>query len=157
MGRVEEVYREVQAAFAAEFGRPLADALVPYRMEDAEIVVVSMGTTGSTARAAVDAARARGIKAGALRVRLFRPLPEAGLRRALAGKRHVAVLDRDLSPGLGGILWGEIRACAAPGAVVQNYLVGLGGGDIRPEQIERILGETARRDHAAEPIFVEVG
>ena len=67
------------------------------------------------------------------------------------------MLDRDLSPGLGGILWGEIRACAGPGAVVQNHLVGLGGGDIRPEQIETILADTARRERAAEPLFVEVG
>jgi pyruvate/2-oxoacid:ferredoxin oxidoreductase alpha subunit len=69
----------------------------------------------------------------------------------------VAVLDRDLSPGLGGILWGEIRGCAAPGAVVQNYVIGLGGGDIRPEQIERILDQAAQLERAAEPQFVEVG
>ncbi|HLF57823.1 MAG TPA: pyruvate ferredoxin oxidoreductase [Thermoanaerobaculia bacterium] len=157
MARVPEVYREVQDAFEAEFGRRPADAVVPYRMEDAEIVVVSMGTTGSTARTAVDAARQRGVRAGALRVRLFRPLPEEALRRALSGRRHVAVLDRDLSPGLGGILWGEIRGCAAPGAVVQNYVIGLGGGDIRPEQIERILDQAAQLERAAEPQFVEVG
>jgi len=157
MARVPEVYSEVQDAFAAAFGRALADAVVPYRMEDAEVVVVSMGTTGSTARAAVDAARGRGVRAGALRLRMFRPLPEAELRRWLAGRRSVAVLDRDLSPGLGGIVWGEIRGLADPAAAVQNYLVGLGGGDVRPEQITALLEEAARLERAAEPRFVEVG
>jgi len=157
MGRVESVYREVQDEFAACFGRRLADVVVPYRMEDADVVVVSMGTTGSTARAAVDAARERGLRAGALRIRLFRPLPEAELRRWLAGRRRVAVLDRDLSPGLGGIVWGEIRSCASGETVVQNYVVGLGGGDIRPEQIGQILDDAAAREHAAEPLFMEVG
>ncbi len=157
MARVPAVYLEVQDAFERAFQRRLANAVVPYRMEDAEIVVVSMGTTGSTARAAVDAARERGIKAGALRVRLFRPLPEAELRGFLAGRQRVAVLDRDLSPGLGGILWGEIRSCAGAETVVQNYVIGLGGGDIRPEQIERIVVDAASRERAAEPLFVEVG
>ena len=157
MDRVPAVYREVQDAFEQAFGRRLADAVVPYRMADAEVVVVSMGTTGSTARAAVDAARERGIAAGALRVRLFRPLPEAELRRLLAGTRRVAVLDRDLSPGLGGILWGEIRSLAHCETVVQNYVIGLGGGDIRPEQIEQIIVDAAALERAAEPRFVEVG
>jgi pyruvate/2-oxoacid:ferredoxin oxidoreductase alpha subunit len=157
MARVPAVYREVQDAFAVHFGRRLADGVVPYRMDDAEVVVVSMGTTGATARAAVDAARARGLRAGALRVRLFRPLPTVELARWLAGRPVVAVLDRDLSPGLGGILWSELRGAAEPRAVVQGYLVGLGGGDVRPERIEAILDHAAGLGRASEPLFVEVG
>lgn len=157
MARVPAVYREVQEAFAAGFGRALADAVVPYRMDDAELVVVSMGTTGSTARTAVDAARSRGVRAGALRVRLFRPFPEAELASWLAGRRRVAVLDRDLSPGAGGILWQELRGAADPAAVVQGYLIGLGGGDVRPEQIGAIVDAVATLERAGEPRFVEVG
>lgn len=157
MARVIGVYGEVQNAFERHFGRRPPDPVVPYRMDDAELVIVSMGTTASTARLAVDAARERGIRAGALRLRMFRPLPEAALREALAGAKRVAVLDRDSSPGLGGILWGEVRGLASPGALVQNYLVGLGGGDIRPEHIERILEDLARREGAGEPLFMESG
>ena len=155
MGRVPGVYARVQDEFERAFGRRPADAVVPYRMEDADLVLVSMGTTASTARIAVDEARARGVKAGALRLRMFRPLPEQAIREHLAGRKRVAVVDRDSSPGLGGIVWGELRGLGEPGAVMQNYLIGLGGGDIRPEHLREILDDLASRDGAGEPLFME--
>nr|MBC8404819.1 pyruvate ferredoxin oxidoreductase [Planctomycetota bacterium] len=69
MQRVPEVYAEVQNEFERIFGRRLADRVVPYRMDDADIVLVSMGTTASTAKVVVDAAREQGLKVGSLRVR----------------------------------------------------------------------------------------
>jgi pyruvate/2-oxoacid:ferredoxin oxidoreductase alpha subunit len=157
MGRVPAAYERVQDEFERCFGRRPADPVVPYRMEDAELVIVSMGTTASTVRAAVDVARSAGIKAGALRVRMFRPLPETLLRMHLAGRRRVGVVDRDCCPGLGGILWSEVRGVGEPGAVVQSYLVGLGGGDIRPEHIHRAIEDLAARGTAGEPLFMEAG
>jgi pyruvate/2-oxoacid:ferredoxin oxidoreductase alpha subunit len=157
MSRVIGVHGEIQDDFERCFGRRPSDPVVPYRMDDADLVLVSMGTTASTARLAVDAARARGIRAGALRIRMFRPLPVEALRRALARAERVAVLDRDSSPGLGGIVWGEVRGLAARDAIVQSYLVGLGGGDIRPEHLERVLADLASRDVAGEPHFMEAG
>jgi pyruvate/2-oxoacid:ferredoxin oxidoreductase alpha subunit len=157
MDRVLGVYAEVQDEFQRHFGRPLADPVVPYRMEDAELALVSMGTTASTVRTAVDAARERGIAVGALRVRMFRPFPEELLRHALARSERVGVLDRDLSPGMGGVLWSEVRGAAAPGAVVQNYIVGLGGGDIRPAHVSGILDDLVERKRAERPRFVEAG
>jgi len=65
-------------------------------------------------------------------MRLFRPLPAEAIRAVMAGKQRVMVLDRDVSLGFGGVLWGEVRALADPGAVVQNYIAGLGGGDVLP-------------------------
>jgi pyruvate/2-oxoacid:ferredoxin oxidoreductase alpha subunit len=156
MEAVFSVYPEVQRAFEEVFGRPLADPVVPYRMEDAELVMVSMGTTACTVRDAVDAARERGIRAGGLRVRMFRPFPEESLVEQLAGRARVGVIDRDLSAGLGGVLWGELRGCAEPGAVVQNYIVGLGGGDIRPEHIGELIDDLAGRERAGKPMFKEV-
>ena len=157
MARVPAAYVTTQDEFERHFGRRPADPVVPYRMEDAELVVVSMGTTASTARLAVDSARGRGIKAGALRLRMFRPLPEAMLRSHLSGRSRIAVIDRDLCPGLGGIVWAELRGLGDPGAVVQSYLVGLGGGDIRPEHIGGIIEDLAARAEAGEPVFMEAG
>jgi pyruvate/2-oxoacid:ferredoxin oxidoreductase alpha subunit len=157
MSRVPGIYSEVQDEFEAAFGRRPPDAVVAYRMDDAEIVVVSMGTTAATVRAAVDAARAAGIRAGGLRVRMFRPFPEPELRALLQGRRVVAVMDRDLSPGLGGVLWSELRGCADRDAIVQNYVVGLGGGDIRPEHVSSIIDDARARDRADVPAFMEVG
>ena len=157
MRGAERVYAEVQTAFQEVFGRPLADAVVPYCMDDAEFVIVSMGTTHSTVRHVVDAARDRGIKVGALRVRLFRPLPVEGIERWLAGRARVAILDRDLCPGLGGILWSEIRSCAPRDTLVQGYVLGLGGGDIRPGHIEKVLADLLARETSERPVLLEVG
>ena len=157
MARVPEIYRQVQDEFEGCFGRRPADPVVGYRLDDAELVLMAIGTTAATARTAVDRARARGIRAGSVRVRMFRPLPAAELRQALGRASRVAIIDRDLSPGLGGILWAETRALCAPDAVVQGYVVGLGGGDILPAHLERMIADLAERARADAPIFVEVG
>ncbi|MBI5852855.1 MAG: pyruvate ferredoxin oxidoreductase [Planctomycetes bacterium] len=157
MGRVPAVYRECQDAFEQVFGRRPADAVQTYRMDDADVALVAMATTFSTVRTAIDAARARGIRAGGVRVRMFRPFPESELREALGRCARVAILDRDISLGLGGVLWAESRACAREGAIVQNYVVGLGGGDIRPRDVDAMLRDLLARTAAGAPEIVEVG
>ncbi len=157
MQRVPEAYREVQGSFAETFGRTLPDAVVPYKMEDAELAIVSLGTTAVTARAAVDKAREKGIRAGAVRVRLFRPFPEVELQSILGGVQKVAVIDRDLSPGLGGIVWSEVRCFVHGPKLIQNYILGLGGGDIRPEHLLEILEDANARESAGAPKAMEVG
>ena len=157
MGRVEEVYAEVQDAFEREFGRRPPDPVVAYRAEDADALVVSMGTIASTVERVVDAARARGERLGAVRVRMFRPFPAERLARTFRGVKRIAVLDRDVSLGFGGVLWGEARGVAEPGAIVQGYMVGLGGGDVRPEHVAAIAADLRARDAAGAPLFVEAG
>jgi len=156
MERVPRVYAKAQDEFEAQFGRRPPEPVVSYRNEDAEILLVSLGTTAATARAAVDAAREKGIKAGSVRVAMFRPLPEAALRAAVGGVRKVAVIDRDTCPGLGGILWAEVRGVLGE-AMVQNYIIGLGGGDVRPEHLLSLIEEMHSRERAEAPLVKEVG
>ncbi|MFO0984769.1 MAG: pyruvate ferredoxin oxidoreductase [Planctomycetota bacterium] len=157
MAAVPQVHAECQGRFQQVFGRRPADGIVPYRLADAELVLVSMGTTASTVRAVVDELRERGMRVGALRVRMFRPSPCELLRELLRGKARVGVLDRDVCPGLGGILWSEVASCAAAGSIVQNYLIGLGGGDIRPQHIHDIVRDLQARASAGSPRLLEVG
>jgi len=157
MGRVWDVYQEVQAEFEAAFGRRPANPLIPYRADDAEVLVVSMGTIASTVERAVDEARERGIRLGGLRVRTFRPFPAEQLAAAFRGRRRVAVIDRNVSLGFGGVLWGEARGLAEPGAVVQGYMIGLGGGDVRPEHVLAIAEDAASRTAAGAPVLMEAG
>ena len=154
--RVPQVYSEAQDAFAEIFGRRPADPVVPYRMEDAEIALVSMGTTASTVKAAVDEARQRGIRVGGLRVRMFRPFPEATLCTSLANCARIGILDRDISLGHGGVLWSEVRGTTPRDAIVQNYILGLGGGDIRPQHISALLTDLLERSESGVPDLVEV-
>jgi len=157
MDRVFDVYREVQDEFEAVFGRRPADPVVAYRAEDAEMIVVSMGTISSTVERAVDAARARGERLGAIRVRALRPFPGEALARLFRGVARIAVIDRNVSLGFGGVLWGEARGVVEPGALVQGYMIGLGGGDVRPEHVEAIVADLAARTAAGKPVLMEAG
>jgi len=155
MLEVPKIYAEIQKEFETIFGRKLADPVVAHCAEDAETLIVSMGTIGATAERAVDKLRAEGRRVGSLRVRLFRPLPADAIRAAYAGKKRIAVIDRNISLGFGGVLWSETRALAEPGTVVQNYLAGLGGGDVRPEHILAMLADLERRETAGAPSMME--
>ena len=155
MLEVPKVYGEIQQAFEAAFGRRLGDAVEAYRTEDAETLIVSMGTIGITAERVVDRMREVGRRVGALRVRLFRPLPQDLIRAHYAGKRHIAVIDRNVSLGVGGVLWEESRSLAARGTVVQNYLAGMGGGDVRPSHLNRMLADLELRREAGPPCLME--
>lgn len=149
------VYAGIQDEFERVFGRRLADAVVPYRADDAEMLIVSMGTIGATAERVVDLLREQGQKVGSLRIRLFRPLPVDEIRRCFAGKSRIAVIDRDVSLGFGGVLWGEVAALAGPETVVQGYLAGVGGGDVRPEHILNMLADLLPRQQAGGPAMME--
>ncbi len=152
---VPAVYAAIQDEFEHIFGRRPADTVQAYRAEDAETLIVSMGTIGATAERVVDTLRERGEAVGSLRVRLFRPLPVQAIRNWFAGKKHIAVIDRDISLGFGGVLWGEVRALADHGAVVQNYMAGLGGGDVRPEHLIEMLSDLRPRRIAGLPAMME--
>jgi pyruvate ferredoxin oxidoreductase alpha subunit len=140
-----EVFEEATEAFARQFGRRHA-AIDAYRTEDAEVVLVMMGSFATKARDAVDRLRATGMRVGLIRPRLFRPFPAEALRRALAGKSAVAVIDQNLSMGKGGILHAELASAlyGSPGApkVLASFVGGLGGRDISPEEFYEIAKVT---------------
>ncbi len=128
-----------------------------YRCNDAGAVVVTMGSMCGTARAAIDALRADGVAAGLVKLRLFRPLPVAALRAALVGIRDVIVLDRNHSPGLGGVLHQELRAAlyGIPGAPrIHGLLAGVGGVNVAPQRIAAFVRDAAQAEPRAESLWV---
>ena len=137
MERALEVAQEADRFWGELTGR--SHGLVErYRCEDARIVVVAVGSLCGTAREAIDALRAQGNAAGLLKLRLFRPLPQQALRVALHQVPDVLVLDRNHSPGLGGILHQEVRAALyglADPPRVHGVLAGVGGVDVPPARI----------------------
>jgi pyruvate/2-oxoacid:ferredoxin oxidoreductase alpha subunit len=124
-------------------------ALERYRMDDADLALVTLGSIGETAMTAVDRLREQGVAAGLVRVRLFRPFPAREIAEALAGVDRVAVIDRNCSVGSGGVLAGEIRATLmALGDVdplVVSYLAGMGGVNVSVERLVQIGADVARR------------
>ncbi len=141
------VFNEVAREFESIFGRRYRD-VEGYRTDDAEVVFVMMGSFATKARAAVDRLRDAGMRVGLLRPIMLRPFPRERIRSMLAGKKGVAVVDQNLSLGMGGILYGEITSAlygteAAP-PVIAGFVGGLGGRDIAAEEFYEIANETAR-------------
>ena len=137
MGRVAALAAAADQEWAVLTGRSHG-VLERYRCDGAATVIVGMGSMCGTARDAVDALRDDGLDIGLLKVRLFRPLPVRALRAALAGVRDVVVLDRNHSPGHGGVLHQELRAALygmndAPH--IHGCLAGVGGVNVSPERI----------------------
>jgi pyruvate/2-oxoacid:ferredoxin oxidoreductase alpha subunit len=153
----------IDAEWGRRFGRRWG-AIECDRTEDADTVLVTSGTITSTARTVVDERRARGERVGLVKVKMFRPFPTGLLRAALAGVRRVAVLDRNISPGHGGIFAEELRSALydlepARRPSVDGFVVGLGGRDVTPrviaECLDRAAPETAGAD-AREDLWVGV-
>lgn len=136
-------------AIAAEWsgltGRDQHGAVEIYRCEDAEQVFVTMGSLCGTVREAVDSLRGQGHRIGLLKVRQFRPFPGDQLRGLLRGRERVMVLDRNYSPGNGGILHQEARAALygmQGQPAVLGYLAGVGGVNVTPADLVRMAIES---------------
>lgn len=141
-----QVHEQAAAEFERCFGRRY-DVVEGYRIEDAEDILVMSNAFASKGKAAVDAAREQGRRVGLLRLRMIRPWPADAVRRALRGRRAVAVLDQNLSPGQGGILYQEIAAClyhdvARPWALC-SFIGGLGGKNISEAEFHAVFEQTA--------------
>jgi pyruvate ferredoxin oxidoreductase alpha subunit len=134
--------------FGAYFGRSYGGPIEEYRTEDAEIIIVASGGAAGTARVAVDAKRAKGIKVGLVKIRLFRPFPRRELTKALKGKKAIGVIDRSVNFGWNcGPMYTEVRALTPEIGIVPmlSYIDGLANLDITIPHIERVIDEV----HAA--------
>lgn len=140
-----DVYDEVAAEFAELFGRQ-HNAIEAYRSEDAELVFVMLGSFATKAKQAVDQLRAAGWAVGLLRPRLLRPFPAQHFQQLLANKQGVAVVDQNISMGLGGVLHAELASAlyGQPDAppILASFIAGLGGRDITSEEFFAIAKET---------------
>ncbi len=138
-------------------GRPYAP-LELYRCDDAEVVFVTMGSMAGTAREAVDRLRESGVAAGLVKVRLFRPMPMADLHAALADIPCALVLDRNYSPGVGGVLHQELMAGfygAENAPRIFGFLTGVGGTNVPVEMLEKLAVDYRQAKQNNNPIWVE--
>lgn len=128
--RAAEEFREV-------FGRWHGAMIEEYRLDDAEFLVIAMGSLAAESRVAIDRLRESGRAVGLVRVRFFRPFPISELRELCAGREGILVIDRDYSYGMEGALFSEVKAAMYGHATVQarNLIVGIGGRDVTHELI----------------------
>jgi pyruvate ferredoxin oxidoreductase alpha subunit len=139
-----DVILSVAKDFEKTFGRSYG-FFEEYRMDDADFAILLMGSAAGTAKVAVDRLRERGVKAGILKLRVFRPFPAEALAKALGGLKSLAILDRSEGfSGFGGPLGAEVRAALlgrADGIKTINVIYGLGGRDVRVEDVEDLYTE----------------
>lgn len=156
MAKVPQMAAEVDREWARLTGRSWG-VVERYRCDGARTVLVTMGSMCGTAREAVDAMRDEGLAVGLVKVRLFRPLPVAALRAALEGVEEAIVLDRNYSPGCGGVLHQELRAALygmrdAP--TIRGLLAGVGGVNVPPERIREFVRNAASYDAGPDSVWV---
>jgi len=133
-----ETISKVGQEFGESFGRNYANLLWEDRLDDADIVIVAMGSLASEAIVAADMLREQGLKAGVLGVRIFRPFPKSDIIKALGKSRLIVVFDKNISYGSEGAVCSEIKSALYGNqitAVIRNFIVGLGGRDIKAREL----------------------
>ena len=152
LGLIPQVAKE----FARAFGRDSGGLARTYRTEDADTIVVALGSVNGTVQEVVDEMRGRGQRIGSLSICSFRPFPLAVVREALRNARRVVVLEKCFAVGLGGIVSEGVWK-ALSGIPLKGYTVvaGLGGRAITQASLERIF-ERAQRDELDAVNFMDL-
>jgi len=146
--KAPEVIRQVGKEFTAKFGESLAccyDFFESYKLDDAEVAIIVLGSTAGSVRVMVDEYRAKGVKAGMLKLRMFRPFPAEEIKAALQNVKAIAVMDRSIAfGGDGGPVHIEVKSAfygvdKAP--AMFNYIYGLGGKPIDLPHIAQVFDD----------------
>jgi len=144
MNQVLPIIEKVQKEYGDRFGR-YYPTVEEYKLDDADVAVLAMGSTAGTAKVAVERLREKGKKVGLIRCRVYRPFPKDAMTRAISKVKAVGIMDRsDTLSTLGGHLYNECRSILYDSQVkplLKNYIYGLGGRDISIEEIEAVYEE----------------
>jgi pyruvate ferredoxin oxidoreductase alpha subunit len=137
-----DVIPRIAAEFKERFGRESGGLVRGYRCDDAETIVVALGSVLGTLQDTVDEMRERGVAVGVLGIQSFRPFPLSAVREALQKTKRVVVLEKSFSVGLGGVVSTDVRM-ALSGLQVQGFTVvaGLGGRSITKASLTRMLDD----------------
>ncbi len=141
------VIEEVEQRFAQVFGRRYPGLVEAVQCEDADYVLVTLGSAAGLVRTVVESLRAQGLRVGLLRIRYLRPLPAAAVACALGNAKAVAVLEKDVSFGAEGTVFTNVNSALQQAGVrvpTYDFIGGLGGDDIMPVQVEAIFRTLVR-------------
>ncbi len=139
---IDEVFDEYEEMFGREYNKA-----TPYYCDDAEIVLITMGSMTGTAREAVKKLRKEGKKVGLIKLTVFRPFPSPELKEILSGVKGVAVIDRNISPGAYGAMYSDLAAAYTnekEKPILKNFITGLGGREIFVKNFEEMYEMTKK-------------
>ncbi len=140
------IIQQVQTEYANISGRSYGNALVEeYKLDDAEVALVCVGSAAGTAKTVVDELREEGVKAGLLRLRTFRPFPIEAVQNSLKNIKAIAVMDKSMSfGGNGGAVFLEVRHAMydeKSRPFIVDYIYGLGGRDTSPKDFKKVFND----------------
>jgi pyruvate ferredoxin oxidoreductase alpha subunit len=149
MKNAKDVIMKVNDEFARVTGRKVGDGLIQsHRMEDAEVALICLGSTAGTTRTVVNELREKGVRAGLVKIRSFRPFPASEIIDAVKGVKALGVLDRSGGYGaVGGPLFNEVRSILYEydeRPFVVGYIYGLGGRDMHSALIKEVYDDLER-------------
>jgi pyruvate ferredoxin oxidoreductase alpha subunit len=151
-----EVIPQLASEFAEIFGRDSGGLIQSYRAEDADTIIVALGSVVGTIKDVVDEMRDQGVSVGAVKIISFRPFPMLALRAALESAKRVIVVEKAFADGLGGIVVGGVRmALRGLTTPIYTIIAGLGGRPITKASLHRAFGE-AVADEFDDPHFLDL-
>jgi pyruvate/2-oxoacid:ferredoxin oxidoreductase alpha subunit len=160
MESTRSVIKETNEEYKRIIGRGY-DVVEAVNTDDAEIVLITSGAMTSTARVAIQSLRDKGFKAGLLKMKALRPFPTKEVQEILKNIPKVAVIDRNISLGKGGIWCQELKAALyslEKRPIVTGYVAGICGADVSPDMIEDMVVKALKREKADDlPIWVRRG
>ncbi|MBE5968601.1 MAG: pyruvate ferredoxin oxidoreductase [Lachnospiraceae bacterium] len=142
--RAKEAVKEAEEKFEKIFGRKYTGLVENYYTEDADFVLVTLGSIAGVAKEIVKRRREKGEKVGLLKIRYLRPFPNEEIAAALKGAKAVAVFEKDISFGNEGTVYTNVLSAMQKGGLApktSNYVGGLGGKNVSPEDIEKIFDD----------------
>jgi pyruvate ferredoxin oxidoreductase alpha subunit len=147
---------QIAAEFKKIFGRDSGGLVHTYRTEDAETVVVALGSVLGTVKDTIDEMQLDGYRIGVVGISSFRPFPLATVRDAIKGARRVIVLEKSLAVGVGGVVAMNVRTALAGLTIPHNTVIGgLGGRAITMASLHRVFRQ-AIRDHLEPVHFLDL-
>jgi len=155
MEQVPEIANKVDDEFRSRFGRSYA-AIERYGKEEAEILLMTSGTVTSTSRMVIQKLIEKGTSVAGIKIKRFRPFPSEEICKEIKGAKKIAVIDRNLSAGVGGIFAQELKASLyskEERPQIFGFISGLGGRDITPGLIEEAIEYTVEHPRPEEKIL----
>jgi pyruvate/2-oxoacid:ferredoxin oxidoreductase alpha subunit len=147
MENAKRLIPQIDKEYGRQFGFEYGGLVEKYKCEDADLILLTMGTMGSEAKITVNNLRKEGIKVGSVRIRVYRPFPVEEIRKLAAQTRMFATIDRHISFGMEGFLATEVKASLMgkeEPPLVAGFIAGLGGRDVTSETIEKIAKKALR-------------
>ncbi len=156
---VKEVVTEAESRFEGIFGRHYSGLTESYKTDDADYILITLGSISGLVREIVDKLREHGEKVGLLRIRYMRPFPNEEIAQAVKNAKSIAVLEKDISFGNEGTVYTNVNSALQKSGIsipTSNYIGGLGGKNISPQEIENIFEELKQETSSVKFLGIEV-